>query len=305
MTKIGILIPYFGSFPDWADLYFETLRRNSTIDFIFLTDCDGGKYEAPNIIFHKISFNDYIESVNKELDFTFQPQNAYKICDLRPLFGYLHQEILEPYEFYGWTDMDILFGDIRSVYTDEILHKYDVISAHEIRISGHLALFRNTAKSRLMYHKIYGWKEALQKKEFVGIDEHGITNAYTNTVFDKINQKYKTYIDNPVTQMFSRLKKRKLYLKEQYTTPFTDIPWLDGSRNSSHPDTWYYRNGAITNCRDGDRNFLYLHFMNFKSSTWRHDGTKAPWEDKKQVCFADVEDMKIGIKINRSGIYPL
>ena len=141
--------------------------------------------------------------------------------------------------------------------------------------------------------------------EFVGIDEHGITNAYTMTIVDKFNEKYGLHIKNKITQLLSRWKKRKLYLKEQYTTPFTTIPWLDGSVNSAHPSTWYYKHGIITNSRDGQRNFIYLHFMNFKNSRWRYDGTKAPWENKSSVCFAEVSDMEQGIEISEKGIYPI
>lgn len=45
--------------------------------------------------------------------------------------------------------------------------------------------------------------------------------------------------------------------------------------------------------------------MNFKSSTWRHDGTEAPWKNLKQICFADVNSLKTGIMINNEGIRPL
>lgn len=305
MKKIGVLIPYFGRFPEWADLYFETLKKNETIDFVFFTDCETEKYSAPNLIFHKISWSEYIESVNRKIEVKFDPANPYKLCDLRPLYGTIHQDVFAPYDFYGWTDMDILFGDIRQFYTEDILENHDVISAHEVRISGHLALFRNTEKNRQMYKKIYRWQDELEKREFVGIDEHGITNAYTNTIFDKFNQKYKTDFKNPITKFVSKLKTNRLYLKEQYTTPFTAIPWLDGSLHSAHPDVWFYKDGVITNERDGDRQFLYLHFMNYKSSQWRHDGTKAPWEGKEKICFAAPEDLEKGIVINNDGIFPL
>jgi len=302
MKKIIILIPYYGKFPEWSNLFFETLKRNNTIDFYFFTDCEIEKYNASNIQYKKISLENYIKLINTKLDFVFKTVNAYKLCDLRPLFGYIHNDIIRNYDFYGWSDMDILFGDIRQFYTDEILKKYDVISSHAVRISGHFALFRNTSKNINMYKKIYQWKDALQKKEFVGIDEHGLTNAYTLTVFDKINQKFKLNINNFITRFFSNLKKHKLYLKEQYTTPFTVIPWLDGSINSNQPDTWYYKDGIITNKRDGDKSFIYLHFMNYKSSKWRHDGTKAPWDGKEKICFANVSDMKYGIIINNEEI---
>lgn len=305
MKSIVILIPYFGKFPEWAPLYFETIRRNPTVDFIFYTDCDIENYPASNIKYKKMSFGEYISFVNSKIEVEFKPANAYKLCDLRPLYAKVHYEDIKNYDFYGWTDMDLLFGDIRSFYTNEILDKYEVISTHKIRISGHLALFRNTAKNRNYYKKIYDWKSKLTHPYFVGIDEHGITNAYTMTVFDKFNEKFSTHIENVFTKALKTFKTRKLYLKEQYTTPFVSIPWIDGTMDSQQPSEWYYKDGKITNNRDGERKFIYIHFMNFKSSQWRHDGTKAPWEGKERICYATVEDMKDGIVINKEGIKPI
>jgi len=199
--------------------------------------------------------------------------------------------------------MDILFGDIRSFYTAELLHRYDVLSTHSVRVSGHFALFRNTQANRNLYKDIYKWKVHLANPNFVGIDEHGITNAVTMTFFDKLNEKMNWNINNFLTRWLKKMKTKKLYMVEQYSTPFTSIPWFDGTVNSEQPDVWYYRDGVITNNRDGDRNFMYLHFMNFKSSQWRHDGIKAPWEGKLRICSATVEDMLEGITINDQGIH--
>ncbi len=303
--KIIFLMPYFGKFPEWIDLFFETVKHNKSIDFYFFTDCDIEKYKAPNVLYEKMSFQEYIDLANRRIDANFNPINAYKLCDLRPLYAKIHYDIIKDYDFYGWTDLDLLLGDIRSFYTDELLSKYNVFSTHSIRISGHMALFKNTKKNRSMYKKIYNWKEELEKPGFVGIDEHGVTNAYTLTVFDKINQKFKINIDNFITRYFSKQKKKKLYMKEQYTTPFVVIPWIDGSVNSEQPDTWFYKNGEITNSRDKDRKFIYLHFMNFKTDTWRHDKTPAPWKNIDKICFASVENMKEGIVINKEGIFPI
>lgn len=305
MSSIALLIPYFGKFPEWSDLYFETLKRNSTIDFIFYTDCEIEKYAAPNIKYKKISFKNYVNWVNTKLEVNFKPASPYKLCDLRPWFGTIHIKDFEGYDFYGWTDMDLFFGNIREFYTEDILKRFDVISAHEIRISGHLALFRNTRKNRNIGKYIYEWKNKLETPEFVGIDEHGITNAYTMTTIDKINEKFGLNIDNLITRKWKHWKKRRLYLHEQYTTPFTLIPWIDGSINSDQPDTWFYKGGEITNLRDGNRAFIYIHFMNFKSGRWRHDRTKAPWNGAEKICFASPKDMGKGIRIDPVGIHPL
>ena len=305
MSSIALLIPYFGKFPEWSDLYFETLKRNSTVDFIFYTDCEIEKYAAPNIKYKKISFKNYINWVNTKLDVSFKPASPYKLCDLRPWYGTIHIKDFEGYDFYGWTDMDLFFGNIREFYTEDILKRFDVISAHEVRISGHLAIFRNNKYNRYKWRKIYDWRRKLSHPEFVGIDEHGITNAYTMTVFDKFNEKFGTNINNIFTKALKVWKKRKLYLKEQYTTPFTHIPWLDNTINSQHPDVWYYKDGTVTNSRDIGRSFIYIHFMNFKNSRYRHDNTAAPWEGRDKVCYASKGDLKHGIQIDPIGIYAI
>ncbi len=300
--RIALIIPYFGKAPEWSDLYFETVRMNSSIDFHFFTDIHFGDSLPHNVHIHKLSFNGYVDHVNQFLDFDFRPPNAYKLCDLRPLFGYIHQDILEGYDFYGWTDMDILFGDIRKFYQDSILEKYDILSTHAHTISGHLAIIRNTHYHRTKFLKIYRWKEALLNPEFVGIDEHGIANAYLYSIWEKANYKYRLNIPKWFINAIRKYKARKMFLVEQYTTPFMNKPWIDDSVNSEQPDTWTYINGRISNCRDAEKEFIYLHFMNFKSSKWRHDGTKAPWEHLDRIVDCSTEDMKSGIVISPKGI---
>lgn len=301
--SILILIPYFGEWPEWISLFFETARRNRGIDFLVVTDRDAAGFAAPNIDIRQTSFEEYVQRARSWLRLPFDPPNGYKLCDLRPMFGALHEEEFSGYDFYGWCDTDLLLGDVRSVYTDELLSRYDVLSTHPDRISGHLAIFRNTHRNRIMYRKIYGWQQHLLEPEFVGLDEYGITNAYLLTVFDKANEKYRLHLDNAVTRLCARWRRRRMYLVEQYTTPFTPRPWLDGSVNSAQPDEWFYRDGHITNSRD-EHEFIYLHLMNFKSRRWRHDGTSAPWENVSPVCRATPSDMKTGIVINNLGIAP-
>jgi hypothetical protein len=301
MQKIAFLIPYFGKWPDWMELYIDSIERNPTIDFHFITDCDTSISNAPNVIFHKTTFEAYVNTAQQILQTPINIPNPYKICDLRPFFGIIHADIIQGYDFFGWTDVDLLFGDIRSFYTDAILTNHDVLSAHAIRLSGHCALLRNTEKYRTLGYKVYNWKEAINNPNFVGIDEHGMTNALRMTFWDRLSEKLKMPW---IASLFSWRRKQKMkryYFKEQYSTPFTTIPWLDGSINSMQPDEWYYENGVVTNSVD-NRKFMYIHFMNFKSSQYRHDGTKAPWEGMERIFRRDVEKSLDRIVINSHGI---
>lgn len=301
MKSILFLLPYFGKWPIWMNLFIDSIKRNPTVDFYFFTDCDTTVLDGiSNIHYQKATFEAYISRYKKVLGSDIQIPNAYKICDLRPFFGIIHQEENKDYDFFGWTDTDIFFGDIRSFYTDEILQKYEVLSSHKIRLSGHCALLKNTKHYREIGYKVYHWKEALQNPSFVGIDEHGMTNALTMTFFDKVAEKFKFSKDNFLLNSIRKIKTRKYYFHEQYSTPFISFPWLDGSINSEQPAEWFYERGKITNTRDGERLFMYLHLMNFKGDQWRHDGTPAPW---KNGFVYEVKDSEGKIKIDLEGIH--
>ena len=155
MHKIAFIIPYFGKWPEWMSLFIDSIERNSTIDFHFITDCDTSISNAENVIFHTSLFEDYVKKAQEFIDTPIAIPNPYKICDLRPFFGIIHKDIIKDYDFFGWTDVDLLFGDIRSFYTEEILRNHDVLSSHAIRLAGHCALLRNTAHFRTMGYKVY------------------------------------------------------------------------------------------------------------------------------------------------------
>jgi hypothetical protein len=303
MSKIAFIIPYFGKWPEWMPLYLDSIERNPTVDFHFITDCDTKVSSATNIFFHISTFKEYVDNAQKTLNVPIKIPNPYKICDLRPFFGIIHEDIIQDYDFFGWTDVDLLFGDIRSFYTDDILNNYDVLSSHKVRLAGHCALLRNTKKYRELGFKVYDWEKALLNPDFVGIDEHGMTNALCMTFWDKLSEKLKMPWISSFFKWRRKQKMTRYYFKEQYSTPFVSIPWIDGSLDSGQPGEWFYHQGEITNSRDLGRKFMYIHFMNFKSSQWRHDGTKAPWETLSETYR--VNDVSKKIIINEKGIHAI
>ena len=166
-------------------------------------------------------------------------------------------------------------------------------------LSGHFCLFRNNVFNKTLFLNIIeDFEEKLFSPQNFGMDEATYLNLYLATNARLRESRI------PGWKYIKSRKAAKLYLKEQYTTPFIPKPWTDGSLNSGQPSEWVYRDGLITNDRDIGRNFIYLHFMNFKSSAFRADNTPAPWEGKK-ICFAKAEHMKRGVSIGPSGIHPI
>ena len=296
MKSIVILIPYFGRWPEWFPLYLENCRANPSIDWIFYSDCPVPGDSPPNVTFKSTSFADYCRSVSRKLEIDFSPTEAYKLCDLRPAIGQIHERDIEGYDYFGYGDIDVIYGDIREFYTDEVL-RYTCISTHRNRLSGHLTLLKNTPLVRSAYRRIPRWREFMANKEYQRLDE---------SRFSKVFLRHKKH-----PQWLRRLYhlvdplQGDGFFKEQYSTILAPIPWLDGSMD--HPQVWFWQNGKLTNNQDGGRGFLYLHFMNWKSAAWlpKIRGEKAAWQDLEVINHVPDGRAENGFRIDRKGFHPL
>lgn len=274
-NKIAIIFPYFGAWPDWFELTLYTMKVNNFIDFHFYTDCSIPQNRANNIFFHKISFKEYCDFVSDKLKINFYPQSAYKLCDLKPFYGFIHKDELVNYHFWGFGDIDLIYGDLRSFITDDMLNKYDLITTHADRIAGHFTIIRNNSKYSYLCLKIKNWKQLLLEKNGKGLDEHHFTELvwpsqrYIWMMFRIIRRiskiHYFSFFEpfNNILCSFS-----KCYIAELYTSP---LP-ADG-------EIWkyYLSNNKIISPRN-NREIPYLHFLFFKktpfintSHHWKND----------------------------------
>lgn len=87
-----------------------------------------------------------IERISKATGEIIKINNAYKFCDLRPFFGIAYQEYISEYDFWGYCDIDLVFGDIRKFLTDKVLDKYERFYEW-----GHLSVFKNIDRMNHLY----------------------------------------------------------------------------------------------------------------------------------------------------------
>ena len=88
--SIVLLIPYFGKWPVWFDFFLISCRFNTSIQWIIYTDCPIPENSPDNVKYKKISFKDYNIFVSDKLGINFNPDNPYKLCDLKPALGFIH-----------------------------------------------------------------------------------------------------------------------------------------------------------------------------------------------------------------------
>lgn len=269
MNRIAIIIPYFGQLPFWASVFFKSCALNGTVDFYIYTDQAPPRMEARNIHVVHLSFDEYCSAVSKRLNIDFHPNSSYKLCDLKPFLGAVHEDMLtdNQYDFWGFGDMDLVWGRLRHFYTDDLLAAHDVFSTHADRVSGHLALVRNTEHWRRRCFGIPLWREKLTDPAHRAIDEIDFSLLIYGQrlrLYWKLHNKVLMRLPGidewkwhcRLMLAANRLScPRHLYFVEQYTTP-----WQSDIETGRVDYTW--RDGLLTRC-DG-MELPYLHFMCLK-----------------------------------------
>lgn len=169
MKSIGIIATWFGKIPSYYRVWEKSVSYNTTIDFYFITDQDVTT-DVSNLVVIKTSLQEEIEKYAKIIGKEISICNAYKFCDCRLFFGLFYKEIYAKYDFWGYCDIDLAFGDIRSFVSEDALEKYDRIYQY-----GHLCIYRNTEKMCNLYDLpggIYTYSEIFEGKAKTTPEEH-------------------------------------------------------------------------------------------------------------------------------------
>ena len=275
-ANICIVMPYFGSWPEWMELYLESCKKNPFIEWLFFTDCKELKGLPPNVHMRFLTLEQFLQKVENKLEINIEWKNPYKICDLRPAFGRIFESEIDGYQHYGWGDLDVIYGDMEQFLTGELL-KHDCISFSKNHLSGHLCLWKNRPQIREWYKHLPNWKENMESPEY--------------THFDEISPSL-------IPHEFS------VHAEYSFNTPLSQItPWIDGTYN--YPDEWYWKDGKLTNNKDGGREFLYLHFMHWKGGWWPRFCGNAQWEKLEKLVHLKSGDSAKGFRINEFGFFPI
>lgn len=256
--RILFVIPYFGSWPFWMPFFLESCRRNADIDWLLFSDCGIPENLPPNVRIEPISYQEYCQLVSSRLEIDFAPVHAYKLCDIKPALGYIHADRLQGYDFWAFGDIDLIYGDLRAYFTAERLARNDLFSTHERRVAGHLCLMRTTSNQLELFKQIKDWRGRFSDHEHHALDEGAFSRLFLwrknfpKPLFDLVGK-------------FNPLRRRSEFT-EAFSTPGGVIKWHDGTDN--FPVHWLWRDGRLSNDRDGERTFPYFHFVCWKRNEW-------------------------------------
>ena len=276
MKRILLIVDYFGRWPEWIDLFLLSCAHNASIDWLIHTDCPLPAVQPDNVRFVPMSFDDYCQYACDRLDVQFSPFRCEpgmppsplytNLCDLRPCYGDLHAEAIAGYDYFGWCDVDVIFGNLRRFLTCEVMDKNLVTFSSDL-CSGHFTLLKNDAHMVRVYRDIPQWRARISGRMGYTPWEDCLDEAWLSRLCSPPETPFRSEalaLGVPAEHI-DRHRNHHAFIRE-WVTPFVPWPWVDDQR--VHPEVWFWQDGEVTNWRDGSRPFPYLHFMNFKEQRY-------------------------------------
>ncbi|WP_187260566.1 DUF6625 family protein [Pontibacter beigongshangensis] len=246
--SIVFIIPHFGKFKSYFQLWLQSCKYNPSIHWLIFTD-DHTSYDfPPNVIVHYTTFEETVSQIQEVFDFEICLKSPYYLCEFKVAYGEIYQKYIEGYDFWGFCDTDLIWGNLREHITDEILTSYSKISWR-----GHLTLFRNNKHINSLYKstidgiEFYKFALSNQSGHFLWFDERVI-----NYIFESKNESIYTDL------MFADLKIRSYNFFLLHFLPENDF------KNNSQIFLWekgnlfrlYSQNNKVYK-----ESFAYIHFL--------------------------------------------
>jgi len=158
-----LICPYFGDLPPWMDRYWENAARLQEHGYDFLLETD------------EDAFRDRVRDL-----LAIEPPvmaGTGNIWDFRPALGYLYEDEIKDFHYWGHTDFDCVYGRVERFYPDELLGQYDILTDHWDYICGPWTLYRNTLEVRELFIQNPEWVDVMSLDEPQGWPEFGFNQT--------------------------------------------------------------------------------------------------------------------------------
>ncbi len=207
MKKAVFIIPYFGKLPHYFSMWSKTAKANLEYDFWVVTDDNTVTSISENIRIVFMSFAEFVEKAQKKFPFTLGLKSPRKLCDFRPTYGYIFEDEIKEYLYWGYCDIDVVLGDLSRCIPIEA--GYDKLFVH-----GHMTLFKNNYEMNRLFMKQIDFPETY--REILSDTENHIFDEPSDGLnINLIAQKSQvnTYFDYKIADInpYSFLFKRSLY----------------------------------------------------------------------------------------------
>ncbi len=278
-NNIIIIIPYFGNTPSWLSYFLLSCKANNEIHWLIYSDLDidqdWGKNK--NLQIEKKSLMDFNKLASQKLNIKASISDPYKICDFKPAFGLIFSDYIQNYKYWGYCDIDIIFGNISNFLP--LSTEYDIITSGKEFLSGHFTLYKNNTTLSNLFHKIWRINARLSDHTRIYYLDEG-SNYIGRKLSNQSQKRYKE-VTNILEKIFNSLKFRilknlsfcyditKVVEKEKKVSNLTVCKLKNADSDEKYLNdnirTWklQWEKGILKNLESGEK-LLYFHFLKTK-----------------------------------------
>lgn len=287
--KIAIITFCLGSVPHWIDYFLRSCVFNKGIDWILFTDQSLKANQYENIKIINTSLAELNILVSEKTNVQVSIRHPYKLCEFRPAFGLIFNDYLQDYDYWGYCDIDLIFGDIFSFLERAFGTGYHIISPHKKFFHGHLCLLKNTPEINNIFSLSPDYKKIFRSNKLHVFDEKFYKEGINLDSDEIINNQILERIDNYIRykrriRILSKIKfwnstgikqraKRSIYLNDfnqivnylekegkiqTYRETLYECDIMKAVQDKDHwKITW--KNGKLFN--EQSKEILYFHFQ--------------------------------------------
>lgn len=293
MKSIVIIGCYFGKLRTDTSIFIQSLKANSTIDWLIFSDCDWESIPF-NVTVIRIGFDELKRIIQSKYDFPISLDAPYKLCDFKPAYGDIFSEYIQRYDFWGHCDFDMVFGDLRHFLTDSKLEAHN-----RIYYQGHLSIYKNDEKTCKLYQSDQGtqyYKNVFTTPRICVFDE--VDGMYP--IF--VKEKMPIYTEVEYIDVYPYLN-LMLHPRQEYRFskfyPHNYRKQIFGYQDG-HIYKWYQKHNQVF-----QEEYAYIHFshkqftpINAPSFYFTKEGLKAICEEKEipyEIYHAGLDELKMNI----------
>lgn len=252
MKLCALILPYFGKPKNYFQFFLYSLSKNPDFDLLLYTDMDESGYDFPsNVIVKKMTLEEFKAKASQKFGFEISLENPHKICDYKPAYGYLFEEDIQDYAYWGYCDCDLIFGDLSPV--KELLNSYKY---RKLFAAGHLTIYKNTIENNRVFMRPFK-----EKNLYKIVYTHRQTFA-----FDEDEGEYNVH------KMFLSFFPEEVYAEDLSFN--VSMVYYDFHRTAYRPDSGkfilekefcnvFYNDGHILSLRKNKskREYIYCHLQ--------------------------------------------
>lgn len=266
--NIALIYLYYGVWPWYFDFFIKTCAYNPEVVFILISDIDPPKEFPKNIKFIFKSLEEIELLASTKLGFKVGLKRAYKLCDFKPAYGFIFDDILSDFDFWGHGDIDLIFGKISDFITPELLSEHDTISVRHDYPSGFFMLYRNVPFVNKLFMRSKDYVHIFSSEAHYCFDECNFQHGYLFNGMDIFDT------NSTIESMMHVIKKAE---NDNALRPYFDFCVCEGI-----PGNLKWENGILT--LNNEYEILLYHFIQLKNNIYFY---KPHWQEIPNTFYIE------------------